>query len=95
MIKQIINNLSFVNRRKLIRFYYKFKTFGKTKDLNYLATIFKTDKWGKHFYTPHYFFHFQKFSQKKIKFLENEIQIIFKKYLTFIWLVKNIRVTWK
>lgn len=70
MINRIINDLSFANRRKLIRYYYRFKTLGKTKDLNFLATIFKTDKWGKHFYTPHYSFHFQKFTHKKIKLLE-------------------------
>lgn len=70
MIWSTLNGLSFSKRRKLIRYYYKFKTLGKTKDLNFLATIYKTDKWGKHFYTPHYFFHFLKFKNKKIKLLE-------------------------
>jgi hypothetical protein len=68
MIKQLIDNLSFVKRRKLFRYYYRFKTFGRTKDLNYLATIFKTDKWGKHFYTPYYFFIFRSSLKKGLNY---------------------------
>ncbi|SDC84176.1 Cephalosporin hydroxylase [Algoriphagus faecimaris] len=64
------SNISFKRRRKLIRLYNRVRTFGKTNDLNFLATTFKTDKWGKHFYTPHYYFHFKRFKSKKIKVLE-------------------------
>lgn len=70
MIKNIVDGLSFKKRRKVIRHFNRLKTFAKTHDLNFLATVFKTDKWGKHFYTPHYFFHFNKFKSKKIKLLE-------------------------
>jgi hypothetical protein len=39
-------------------------------NLNMLARIYKTDKWGAHFYTRHYQTHFRKFKFKKIKLLE-------------------------
>jgi len=39
-------------------------------DLTALAKKYKTDKWGEHFYTPHYQLHFEKFRQKKIQLLE-------------------------
>jgi Cephalosporin hydroxylase. len=65
-----LDKISFQNRRKLIRYFNRLKTFGKSNDLNFLATTFKTDKWGKHFYTPHYYFHFKKFKSKRIKVLE-------------------------
>ena len=39
-------------------------------DLNKMALIHKTDKFGYHFYTPHYQSHFKKFKFKKIKLLE-------------------------
>ena len=39
-------------------------------NLNKLAQIYKCDKWGQHFYTPHYQTHFRKFKYKKIKLLE-------------------------
>ncbi|MCF4102124.1 class I SAM-dependent methyltransferase [Gillisia sp. M10.2A] len=35
-----------------------------------MALIHKTDKFGYHFYTPHYQEHFKKFKYKKIKMLE-------------------------
>jgi hypothetical protein len=35
-----------------------------------LAQVYKTDKWGKHFYTPHYKSHFLKFKNKPISLLE-------------------------
>ncbi len=39
-------------------------------NLNKLAAIYGTDKWGKHYYTPHYHAHFQPFRFNKIKVLE-------------------------
>lgn len=38
--------------------------------LTKLAKIYNTDKWGGHFYTPHYQRHLRKFKYKKIKLLE-------------------------
>ncbi len=39
-------------------------------NLNKLACIYKSDKWGKHFYTKHYRTHFRKFKFKRIKLFE-------------------------
>lgn len=39
-------------------------------DLTRLAIIFGSDKWGNHFYTPHYEHHFKKLKGKKINMLE-------------------------
>lgn len=39
-------------------------------NLNMLACIYKSDKWGKHYYTKHYHTHFRKFKFKRIKLLE-------------------------
>lgn len=39
-------------------------------NLNILATIYKSDKWGTHFYTKHYNTHFKKYKFKKIKLFE-------------------------
>lgn len=41
-----------------------------SSNLNKLAEIYQTDKWGSHFYTPHYMQHFKKFRFKKINLLE-------------------------
>jgi len=39
-------------------------------DLNTLALIYGSDKWGGHFYTAHYHEHFHKLKNKKLKILE-------------------------
>lgn len=64
------DRIDFKRRRKIIRLINRLRTITKAGDLNYLAVIYKTDKWGKHFYTPHYKFHFSKFRNKKINLLE-------------------------
>jgi len=43
---------------------------GLGHNLTDLARIYRTDKYGKHFYTQHYETHFQPFRQKPIKLLE-------------------------
>ena len=40
------------------------------RDLSKLAIIYDTDKYGSHYYTPHYKKYFRKFKYKKIKLLE-------------------------
>lgn len=40
------------------------------RNLTNLAQIYNTDKWGTHFYTPHYQRHFSKFKYKPIRLLE-------------------------
>ena len=39
-------------------------------DLTKLAKIYSCDKWGRHFYTPHYETHFRRLQNKKINVLE-------------------------
>ncbi len=39
-------------------------------DLNKLALIYGSDKWGGHYYTSHYHEHFHKLRNKKLKILE-------------------------
>ena len=39
-------------------------------NLNMLARIYKSDKWGNHYYTKHYGTHFRKFKFKRIRLLE-------------------------
>jgi hypothetical protein len=46
------------------------RSLGKRGNLNELARIYGTDKWGLHFYTHHYNEHFKRFSNKKIVLLE-------------------------
>src|SRR5947209_4244215 len=46
------------------------RSFGRRGNLNELAKIYRTDKWGLHFYTPHYNEHFSRFRNKKIVLLE-------------------------
>lgn len=56
--------------RKIKNLGKRLLTFHKTSDLTFLAQIYGTDKWGEHWYTPHYKFHFQEFRKKKINLLE-------------------------
>lgn len=41
-----------------------------SNNITNLAKIYKSDKWGSHFYTPHYQKYFKKFRFKKINILE-------------------------
>lgn len=57
--------------RKGVRsFAYSFITIPYRKDLNRLAKIYGTDKYGRHCYTPHYMMHFSKLRKKNLKILE-------------------------
>ena len=40
------------------------------RNLSKLAIIYNTDKYGSHYYTPHYQKYFKKFKYKNIKLLE-------------------------
>lgn len=50
-------------RNRVLGSYYR-------KNLTQLAELHGSDKWGKHFYTPHYKHHFNPFRQKSINILE-------------------------
>lgn len=41
-----------------------------SEDLTKLAQLHVCDKWGTHYYTPHYAFHFKKFRREEINLLE-------------------------
>lgn len=66
-IKTILpNNIVFHIGKILI----KVKGYWYRKDLNKLAEIHSCDKWGTHYYTPHYQNHFRKFRRSENKILE-------------------------
>lgn len=50
--------------------YYKYLGYVNRKNLDKLALIHRCDKWGVHFYTPHYQSHFKKFRKGNINLLE-------------------------
>lgn len=57
-------------RKRLRNILFNLKAFGRANDLIKLAKIYGTDKWGIHFYIPHYITHFSQFRTKKINLLE-------------------------
>lgn len=70
MLSFIKNKITYKSRLKIK---YKLRSLNSRlyfNNLNKLALIHKTDKYGYHFYTPHYHEHFKKFKYKKIKLLE-------------------------
>lgn len=64
------SKLSFRQKKKLKAIINSLKSFGKRNDLTALAKLYGTDKWGVHFYTPHYQLHFKPYKYKKINLLE-------------------------
>lgn len=64
MIKPIIKKILSDRQRMNLR------AFLAKNDLNRLAQIYGTDKFGSHFYTPHYQRHFESFRDKPVTLLE-------------------------
>ncbi|MGN6617187.1 MAG: CmcI family methyltransferase [Ilyomonas sp.] len=62
--------LSTKTKRKIRRLISNIRTLGYGNNLNKLALIYGSDKWGSHFYTQHYSTHFRPFKTKKINLLE-------------------------
>ena len=52
------------------RFVRWLKIWRSRNDLNALAILFKTDKWGKHWYTQHYQRYFQPLKNNRLNILE-------------------------
>lgn len=48
----------------------KYRSYYYRNNINRLAEINFCDKWGKHYYTPHYKTHFEKFKKNKLNLLE-------------------------
>ena len=55
---------------RLKRWREEFRAIGITGDLTALAKIYKTDKWGYHYYTPVYAFWFQALRHHPVRLLE-------------------------
>jgi demethylmacrocin O-methyltransferase len=55
---------------KIKRFINNIQSLACRNDLTKLAKIYGTDKWGEHYYTPHYQTHFQRFKKLDISLLE-------------------------
>ncbi len=70
MINYIKSKIHFKTKQKVKNKINYFRAFFVSNNLTQLAKLFNTDKWGSHFYTPHYQTHFKKFKYKRINFLE-------------------------
>jgi demethylmacrocin O-methyltransferase len=71
MVKDFIEKkFSKVQRRNVRNFLNDIRASFVPGNLNQLARIYKTDKWGEHRYTPHYKTHLKKYRFKKINLLE-------------------------
>jgi demethylmacrocin O-methyltransferase len=70
MLNSIKNKISFKTKVKIRNIIKDTRGLFCFNNLDKLAQLYKTDKFGKHFYTPHYQFHFSKFKYKKFKMLE-------------------------
>lgn len=58
------------NKLKIKRFVNSLQSLFLKNNLTKLAQIYGTDKWGVHYYTPHYQLHLQKFKKININLLE-------------------------
>jgi len=71
MIKEVLNKRFTAKQFHILkRAYLWMLTIPFVCNMNRLASIYKSDKWGNHFYTRHYQTHFKKYKYKKIKLLE-------------------------
>lgn len=70
MIQRIKDRLDYKTKIRINKKISNFKALFVWDNLTTLAKIYHTDKWGRHFYTPHYQAHFSRFRLKKFNFLE-------------------------
>jgi hypothetical protein len=70
MKQKIKSYLSSKNLLILRKFKKKIQSFFAFGNLNKLALIWGTDKWGSHWYTQHYHTHFKQIRHKKLNILE-------------------------
>jgi demethylmacrocin O-methyltransferase len=73
MINFLKNKLKTIDRKKTfkyLRIYEEILAFFYQDNLNKLAQIYRTDKWGTHFYTQHYHNHFKNIRFEKLNILE-------------------------
>lgn len=70
-MKQLIKSFFSTKKLKEIRsIINRTKSFFVADNLNQLAVIWGTDKWGAHWYTQHYHTHFKELRKKKLNILE-------------------------
>jgi demethylmacrocin O-methyltransferase len=70
-LKDLLNrNLTGLQLKVIKKTVAFIKSIGHGSNLTRLAKIYKTDKGGDHFYTPHYMTHFNKLKNKRISLLE-------------------------
>ena len=66
-LAQILND----NQRRIVRRHVSGRfAFAFRHNLNHLAVLFGTDKYGRHFYTPHYHRHFGSIRHRRLTVLE-------------------------
>ncbi len=70
ILNLVSENLSTSQKKVLRRYKHSVIGWYLRTDLTKLALFFKSDKWGKHYYTPIYQQHFKNYRKKKIKLLE-------------------------
>jgi len=71
VLKAIARSLLFPQLREAFhRARFGFRAFTHSNDLNQLALMFKTDKWGSHWYTQHYQRYFARWRKRPLKILE-------------------------
>jgi len=58
------------NYKRIKGWYLRLLSLPFGNNLNKLASIYKSDKWGKHFYTSHYQNHFRKYKFKRVNLFE-------------------------
>ena len=69
-MKKIKNLLGPVYFKRLKSLYFRIQSIPYGFNLSKLAKIYKSDKWGRHFYTVHYQSHFRKFKFKRVNLFE-------------------------
>ncbi len=67
-LKQLLESNLSVEQMRYVTHVYSSLLYGN--DLNRLAQVYRTDKWGRHFYTKHYQTHFASRRQQSLKILE-------------------------
>jgi demethylmacrocin O-methyltransferase len=71
IVKEILRKkLSKSSQRRLRNLFDDIKAIGLGNNLNRLGKIYRTDKIGNHFYTPHYRLHLKNLKYKRINLLE-------------------------
>jgi len=68
--KYLQQKLSVKLRKPIRNFVNDLRAMGHGNNLNKLAQIYGTDKWGRHYYTQHYITHFKEFKYEKLNLLE-------------------------